>query len=68
MAYTPTAGGAARGKPVTHSDALATAAAAAKALALTSADVVAVTAPLSSHVGFAAGCMAANSVHAKTGA
>lgn len=56
-----------KGKPTTHADAVATAAAAAKALKLTSSDVVTVAAPLHTSFGFAAGCMAANSVNAKTG-
>jgi hypothetical protein len=57
-----------RGRPVSHGDALATASAAVKATGLTSSDVVTVTAPLGTHFGFAAGAMAANAVHAKTGA
>lgn len=51
-----------------HRETLATAAAAASALELTTADTVAVTAPLHTHLGFAAGWLAALSAHAKIGA
>lgn len=61
----PYAAGAGKGKPVTHSSALATAAAAVKAVGLTGSDVVAVTAPLYTTAGLAAGAMAANHAHAK---
>lgn len=52
----------------TNADVVATAAAAARAMRIGSGDVVAVTAPLGTHFGFAAGFAAANGVHAKIGA
>ena len=61
------AGGAgfARGSPVSHAQLLASAAAAAKALALTSADVLVSTAPLGGALGLAAGPLAAAAAGAK---
>lgn len=55
-------------RQVTHAQALATAAAAGDAAGLARGDVVVLTAPLSSHFGFAAGALAAMRAGAKLGA
>ena len=66
IAHSVSAGsGVAGSGAVSHRDVLASAAAAGKALGLTGGDVVAVTAPLHTHGGFACGVMATNAAHAK---
>lgn len=68
ISYVPAASpeGFAKGvAAASHTDILRVAATAGRALGLSSSDVVAVTAPLSGHAAFAAGCIAAEVTHAK---
>jgi hypothetical protein len=70
ISYVPAASpeGFAKGvAAASHTDILRVAATAGRALGLSSSDVVAVTAPLSGHAAFAAGCIAAEVTHAKLG-
>ena len=66
VSYAPAPGGGfARGGSATHAQLLASAAGAAKALALSAADVLVTTAPLHAELGLAAGPLAAAAAGAK---